>query len=528
VKIFSGANGSGTELAAQSYTIGFDSTGTVDTTRPEAVSDSYALAEDGALTVDAVAGVLANDSDPEGDPLTALIGTGPANGVVTLAADGSFVYTPDANFFGTDSFTYQASDGSSRSTQTTVELIVAGTPDAPVAAQIADQNAAEGAGFAFTVPADAIVDPDGDALSFTASLSNGAALPSWLSFDPASRTFSGTVPADSLGTVISVRINGTDPDLQSAFADFDITVTDAAGQLQLLLIDPVTDTIVRTLSDTDTITPADLTGTYNLQATYDGAPAGSVQFWIDGTLVRTENGAPYAAFGDNRGDFRKKSVPADGTSQAIEVKVFSGANASGTELAARSYTIDYGPETSQLAPIVIDFNYDGEYFSDFLVAFDYDGDGEVEYGGWASPQDGILALDRNADGVITDGSEISFVQDLDGATTDLEGLAAYDSNNDGVFSVEDQDYDSFVFWIDANANGRSDAGELASLVDAGIRGIDLMAITDHGNLDGQGAIIHGIAAVEMIDGGLLYAADASLIYSEWLDTHDEPDLFSFG
>ena len=53
--------------------------------------------------------MLGNDSDADGDPLTAVTGgTRPASGVVMLNDDGSFTYTPDAGFVGTDSFTYRA------------------------------------------------------------------------------------------------------------------------------------------------------------------------------------------------------------------------------------------------------------------------------------------------------------------------------------------------------------------------------------------------------------------------------------
>ena len=59
----------------------------------------------------AAAGVLGNDADPDGDPLTAVLVSGPSHGTLTLNANGSFTYTPNANFNGTDSFTYRASDG---------------------------------------------------------------------------------------------------------------------------------------------------------------------------------------------------------------------------------------------------------------------------------------------------------------------------------------------------------------------------------------------------------------------------------
>ena len=78
---------------------------------PAAAADAYTTDEDTPLTIDAAAGVLANDSDADGDPLTATLVTGPANGTLTLNADGSFNYTPNANFNGSDSFTYTAGDG---------------------------------------------------------------------------------------------------------------------------------------------------------------------------------------------------------------------------------------------------------------------------------------------------------------------------------------------------------------------------------------------------------------------------------
>ena len=60
--------------------------------------------------------VLSNDTDVDGNPLTASLVTGPTNGAVVLAANGAFTYTPAANWFGTDTFTYAASDGLTAST----------------------------------------------------------------------------------------------------------------------------------------------------------------------------------------------------------------------------------------------------------------------------------------------------------------------------------------------------------------------------------------------------------------------------
>ncbi|MEP7225742.1 MAG: Ig-like domain-containing protein [Gemmatimonadales bacterium] len=99
---------------------------------PQGQGDSYTTSEDTQLTVNAP-GVLGNDSDPNGDGLTAVNASGPSNGTVTLSSNGSFVYTPDPNFNGNDSFTYRASDGSLQSGPVTVTVSVSAVNDPPVA-----------------------------------------------------------------------------------------------------------------------------------------------------------------------------------------------------------------------------------------------------------------------------------------------------------------------------------------------------------------------------------------------------------
>ncbi len=91
---------------------------------PVANNDSYAADENTALSV-AKPGVLGNDTDPNNASLMAVVGASPAHGTLTLNADGSFTYTPAANFVGTDSFTYKASDGLETSGTATVTITVA-------------------------------------------------------------------------------------------------------------------------------------------------------------------------------------------------------------------------------------------------------------------------------------------------------------------------------------------------------------------------------------------------------------------
>ncbi|MYN45237.1 tandem-95 repeat protein [Pseudoduganella sp. FT93W] len=99
--------------------------------RPHADADSYTLDEDAPQQ--SYASVLANDQDPNGQSLTAVLEQGPSHGTLSLNADGSFVYRPDADYNGSDSFSYHASNGKDNSDSTSVSLTIKPVNDAPVA-----------------------------------------------------------------------------------------------------------------------------------------------------------------------------------------------------------------------------------------------------------------------------------------------------------------------------------------------------------------------------------------------------------
>ena len=126
------------------------------------------------------------------------------------AATRTFSGTPDSGDVGTISIKVTASDG-----QTTVSDIfnlVVSAPNNPptVANPIADQAAIEDQGFSFTFAANVFADADiGDVLTYTATDSDGNALPSWLVFNAATRTFSGTPDNGDVGT-ISVKVTASD------------------------------------------------------------------------------------------------------------------------------------------------------------------------------------------------------------------------------------------------------------------------------------------------------------------------------
>ena len=140
---------------------GSGSGGTPGNTAPDAVNDSASTSEDVAVTI-SEQNLLANDSDADGDSLTIVSVNGASNGDAVLNADGSITFTPDEDFNGTGSFSYQVSDGNGGTDTATVTVDVTPSEDAPDA-------------FDDTVSVDAIApvtidvlrndsDPDGDSV----------------------------------------------------------------------------------------------------------------------------------------------------------------------------------------------------------------------------------------------------------------------------------------------------------------------------------------------------------------------------
>ena len=104
-------------------------------TAPVAVGDSYQTDQGTALNR-AAPGVLGNDTDGDGDQLTAVLNTDVSHGALTFNADGSFAYTPTSGYTGPDSFTYHANDGTADSNVATVSLTVIAPPPPPPPGQV--------------------------------------------------------------------------------------------------------------------------------------------------------------------------------------------------------------------------------------------------------------------------------------------------------------------------------------------------------------------------------------------------------
>ncbi len=163
---------------------------------PTANPDEYSVVTNNTLTLSAP-GVMANDVDVDGDPLTSLLQTAPLTGTLDLNPDGSLVYTPTLDFSGWVTFTYTVSDGLLTSNPTVVTLTVVFSNTPPVAASDVYTSAEDAA---LVVPAPGVLANDSDANSDTLSAVLQTAPPGTLLLD-ANGGFSYTPPLDFSGVV---------------------------------------------------------------------------------------------------------------------------------------------------------------------------------------------------------------------------------------------------------------------------------------------------------------------------------------
>ena len=135
-------------------------------------------------------------------------------------------------------------------------------------------------------------------------------------------------------------------------------------------------------------------------------------------------------------------------------------------------------ETSR-SPLVLDLDGDGVETTSVEngTHFDHDGNDFAEKSGWVGSDDGLLVRDVNGNGMIDDGTELfgnnSVLSSGETAKNGFEALADLDSNNDGVFNSADTEWNNVKVWKDANGNGMVDEGELLSLEQAGVAGINV-------------------------------------------------------
>ncbi len=186
---------------------------------PVAGDDSYETAEDCALTVPRP-GVLLNDTDADGDAVTASKVSDPSHGTVTLNLDGSFTYVPETDWHGEDTFRYMAGDGIGDSNEATVTITVDPQPDPPVARAGDDQTVEANAigGAEVSLDGSASSDADGDPLTYHWS---------WIAAGGAEQHAEGVRPSVFLPlgrTVVSLVVNDGTADSEADTVE--VTVVD--------------------------------------------------------------------------------------------------------------------------------------------------------------------------------------------------------------------------------------------------------------------------------------------------------------
>ena len=133
----------------------------------------------------------------------------------------------------------------------------------------------------------------------------------------------------------------------------------------------------------------------------------------------------------------------------------------------------------QASPLALDLDGDGVETTtvESGVYFDHDDNGFAEKSGWVGKDDGLLVRDINNNGQIDDGTELfgnnSVLSSGQKAANGFEALADLDSNSDGVFNSSDTAWNQVKVWKDANSNGVVDDGELLTLEQANVSGINL-------------------------------------------------------
>ncbi|NTG45833.1 DUF4214 domain-containing protein [Agrobacterium rhizogenes] len=187
-------------------------------------------------------------------------------------------------------------------------------------------------------------------------------------------------------------------------------------------------------------------------------------------------------------------------------------------------------------PVLLDLNGDGHIdlrpldltalATGSSTTFDWNGDGARDGTAWVGPQDGFLVIDLGTDGqagpdgAIDQSKELAFsewatpdqVAANGGSVSDLDGLRlVFDTNHDNVLDANDARWSEFRVWNDANQNGITNAGELETMSEAGIKLINLLPSTDGAQSFSDGSSITGTSSYQTTDGTKYLAADATLV-----------------
>ena len=508
---------------------------------PQALNDVATTAQNTPVNLN----VIANDTDPDGNPLNITQFSQPANGTVTQNGN-QLVYTPNADFSGPDNFSYVVSDGrggfatalatvnveTSNASPTATADNATTDSDQPVTLNVLDNDTdPDGDNLtvaSFSQPANGTVTQNGnqlvytpnagftgiDAFTYQVTDGNGGT-----SFATASVTVAAPAPTPAPVPAIPPMMMDTSLNLEiqyrasqggglanvhdvSAIDGGPVTAGDPtmSGTWRTITVTPDFD--FGSLEDNqEAFIVADVT-------TFTQAGKAVLPGHEPYQIVRDSNGQPYPR--DESGNFL---IPVTDNSPIV-VEAFNHWGNSPVGKVNTNLRVEF-------TPVIRDVNADGNtvketkgnsettgYFTPLIL--DLDGDGvetlNIEEGaqfdllnngsqqnvGWAGADDGLLVRDINNDGQINNGSE------LFGAATELgaggtaadgfQALGQFDDNGDNVIDRSDAIFSELKVWQDSNSDGLTQKGELKSLAEHGFSSLNLNAqatdIDSNGNTIG--------------------------------------------
>ena len=205
-----------------------------------------------------------------------------------------------------------------------------------------------------------------------------------------------------------------------------------------------------------------------------------------------------------------------GTSQIValtsgQLKSLSTAMSAAFSSSQLSYLSTQQIRAIFITPLVLDLDGGGVSTRGLAegVSFDIDGDGVLDRTGWIAAGEGLLALDRNLDGEVNDGTELfGSATRLPDGTTAIDGfraLASLDTNGDGWVDASDSRFAELKVWVDSNLNGKTEPGELRGVSELGVSRLSLAAKASQ--RESEGNFIGLVSAFEGPDGQSRELAD---------------------
>ncbi|WP_239324785.1 calcium-binding protein [Snodgrassella gandavensis] len=179
-------------------------------------------------------------------------------------------------------------------------------------------------------------------------------------------------------------------------------------------------------------------------------------------------------------------------------------------------------------PLILDLDGDGIETTGSRklsgALFDHDGDGIRTATGWVKADDGLLAVDRNGDGVINDGTELfgdsTLLADGSKAANGYAALREFDSNGDGRVDAQDAHFDQLRVWRDLNQDGICQSNELFTLEQVGVKALNLENKNSNTSLN-NGNTLAQIGSYETTDGQTRTMGDVNFehkpVFSEYAE-----------